>query len=153
MVAKTNRRNVIEMPAIIKQTRDQYAMLVSKFPLKAIRSDAQHDRALKLYRGLVLGQTASDKGTRDYAAALATLIESYERTKTEWAPKTTLNARELIRFAMGENELSVSALAREIGAGQSNLSEMLSGHRDWSKAAIKGLMTRFKLHPAIFFAE
>jgi antitoxin component HigA of HigAB toxin-antitoxin module len=38
-----------------------------------------------------------------------------------------------------ERGLSVSALARLIGVPQSNLSEMLSGKRDWSKTAIRAL--------------
>ena len=36
--------------------------------------------------------------------------------------------------------MSVSALAREIGVPQSNLSEMLAGKRGWSKTAIRGLV-------------
>ncbi len=40
---------------------------------------------------------------------------------------------------------SISKLAREVGIDQSNLSEMLSGRRDWSKSAIRRLSERFAL--------
>jgi antitoxin component HigA of HigAB toxin-antitoxin module len=52
---------------------------------------------------------------------------------------------------MAASRLSVSRLAREIGVGQSNLSEILSGRRDFSKAGISKLCARFGLSPSIFF--
>jgi hypothetical protein len=41
--------------------------------------------------------------------------------------------------------MSVSSLARLIGVPQSNLFEMLSGKRDWSKTAIRGLSTHLNI--------
>ena len=58
---------------------------------------------------------------------------------------------ELIRHLMGANGLPIRRLAKESGIGQSNLSEMLSGRRDFSKAAIAKLCARFGLDPAVFF--
>jgi antitoxin component HigA of HigAB toxin-antitoxin module len=51
---------------------------------------------------------------------------------------------------MEENDLTISALAREIGVGQSNLSDILSGKREWSKTVIKRLSDRFSLNPILF---
>jgi len=49
------------------------------------------------------------------------------------------------------NGLTISTLAKQIGIGQSKLSEMLSGRRDFSKTAIAKLCARFGLDPAVFF--
>lgn len=49
--------------------------------------------------------------------------------------------------------MSVSALARQISVSQSNLSDMLAGKRDWSKAAIRGLSKFFNIRAERFLNE
>jgi antitoxin component HigA of HigAB toxin-antitoxin module len=51
---------------------------------------------------------------------------------------------------MQERGISTSAMAREIGIPQPNLSEMLNGRRDWSKAAIRGLSKGLKIRAERF---
>jgi plasmid maintenance system antidote protein VapI len=51
---------------------------------------------------------------------------------------------------MLERGTSVTALAREIGIAQPNLSDMLNGRRDWSKAAIRSLSKIFNIRAERF---
>lgn len=90
-------------------------------------------------------------GIRGYLHILAELIDQFEksaRLKVDLAGQT---AADVIGHLVEVNGLTVSGLAREIGMGQSNLSEMLSGRRDFSKAAIGKLCGRFGISAEVFF--
>ncbi|MEZ0230968.1 MAG: type II toxin-antitoxin system HigA family antitoxin [Planctomycetota bacterium] len=59
-------------------------------------------------------------------------------------------AREVLRFLMDQHELKQVDLAEDFG-GQGNVSDVLRGKRDLSKAQIQALSKRFNVSPAVFF--
>lgn len=132
--------------------KDAYLELVKRFPLRRLRSRSQHAEAVAaLTRASLEHQGTRDRGVLDYLDILAGLIDEYERAARLKVDTSSTTPAELIRHLMDANGLTISRLAKEIGIGQSNLSEMLSGRRDFSKTAISKLCARFGLDPAVFF--
>jgi antitoxin component HigA of HigAB toxin-antitoxin module len=129
---------------------DTYFDLVRAFPLRRIRNAAEHARAKNIY--LRLSAHAKDRGTRDYLDVLADLIAEYEKRTNQTIATSDIAIADLVRHHMQERAMSVSALANEIGVAQSNLSEMLNGRRDWSKAAIRSLSKMFNIRAERFLA-
>jgi antitoxin component HigA of HigAB toxin-antitoxin module len=132
--------------------KDTYLDLVKRFPLRRLRSKAEHVEAVAaLTRASLEHQGTRDRGVLDYLDILAGLIDEYEQAARLKVDTSGRTPAELIRHLMGANGLTINRLAKEVGVGQSNLSEMLSGRRDFSKAAIAKLCARFGLDPALFF--
>jgi antitoxin component HigA of HigAB toxin-antitoxin module len=133
-------------------TKDLYLDLVRRFPLRPIRNQRQHTQAVKALTQTSLNlQGSRDSGVLDYLEILAGLIDQYECAAQLKVATSHLTAAEVMRHLAQANGLTVSALARNIGIGQSNLSEMLSGRREFSKRAIQGLCARFGVSAGIFF--
>lgn len=128
---------------------DTYLQLVRSFPLRRIKNTAEHAKASKIL--LRLSISKPDGGTRDYVDVLVDLIADYEKRANLTVDISDVTAADLIRHRLEERGMSVSALAREIGIPQSNLSEMLSGRRDWSKSAIRALSKFFNMRTERFF--
>lgn len=119
-----------------KRAGDTYLHLVRAFPLRRITTSTEHAKANKVLRSLWGKQ---DRGTRDYVDVLVDLIVDYEKRAGLAFDTSHVTAADLVRHKIGERGISVSALAKEIGMAQSNLSEMLNGSRGWSKSAIRSL--------------
>jgi len=128
---------------------DTYMGLINEFPLRRIKSDSMHAKATKLV--LRLSGQRADRGTTDYLDVLIDLIAEYEKRTEQALDSSKASAAELVRHRIDERAISVSALARLISVSQSNLSEMLAGKRDWSKAAIRGLSSHLKIRADRFF--
>ena len=96
-------------------------------------------------------QQTPDVGITDYLEILARLIDDYEQNEGLKLDVSDIKPAEVIRHLIGANGMTVSQFARQIGIGQSNLSEMLSGRRDFSKTAIAAMCERFRLNPSLFF--
>ena len=135
-----------------RKVQDSYFDLVKEFPLRKIRDAGEHRQALAVVARFA-GRDKVDQGVADYLGVLTDLIAEYEKRAGHAIDTSKVTAAELVRHLMAENGLTTSALAREIGVGQSNLSEMLSGKREWSKTAIRGLSERFSLDPMLFLAS
>jgi antitoxin component HigA of HigAB toxin-antitoxin module len=132
--------------------KDTYLELVRRFPLRRLRSRADHAEAVRvLTRSSLKHQGTRDRGVLDYMDILAGLIDEYEQAARLKVDASNSTPAELIRHLMGATGLTVNSLAKQIGIGQSNLSEMLSGRRDFSKTAISKLCARFGLNPGVFF--
>lgn len=137
------------MPLTAKTgAQDSYMKLINEFPLRRIRAAADHVKAIKLVLRL---SSPKDQGTREYLDVLIDLIAEYERWSRQCIDTSKVSAADLVRHTISERGMSVSALARLIGVPQSNLSEMLSGKRDWSKSAIRGLSSHLKIRADRFF--
>ena len=134
-----------------RKIKDSYFDLVKEFPLRKLRHGEEHRQALAVMSRFA-GRDKIDEGVVDYLAVLSDLIVEYERRAGHVIDTSKVRAAEVIRHLMAENDLTISGLAREIGVGQSNLSEMLGGKREWSKTVIRGLSERFSLNPMIFLA-
>jgi HTH-type transcriptional regulator/antitoxin HigA len=128
---------------------DTYLQLIHEFPLRRIKNDAMHAKAMKIL--LRLSDKHADRGTKEYLDVLIDLIADYEKRAEQTLDSSQLSAAELVRHRIDERGMSVSALARLVGVPQSNLSEMLAGKRDWSKAAIRGLSSHLNIRIDRFF--
>jgi antitoxin component HigA of HigAB toxin-antitoxin module len=122
---------------------DTYMELIGEFPLRRIKSGTAHAKAKKL--ALRLSSQDADRGTSEYLDVLIDLIADYERRMGQTLDTAHLSIAELVQHRMLERAMSISSLARLIGIPQSNLSEMLSGKRDWSKTAIRGLVSHLNI--------
>jgi antitoxin component HigA of HigAB toxin-antitoxin module len=127
----------------VRKSSDTYFELVRAFPLRRLASAAEHGRAKEVY--LRVSTSRPDHGARDYLNVLADLIAEYEKRMDQTVDTSGVSAAELIRHRLSERGMSVTALAKEIGVPQSNLSDMLNGRREWSKAAIRALSKMFRL--------
>jgi antitoxin component HigA of HigAB toxin-antitoxin module len=132
--------------------RDTYLELVRRFPLRRLKSRLQHGGAVEMVtRTSLAHQGTKDAGILDYLDILAELIDQFEKAARLKVDLTEMTAAEVVGHLVEANGLTVSGLAREIGMGQSNLSEMLSGRRDLGKAAIGKLCGRFGICAEVFF--
>jgi HTH-type transcriptional regulator / antitoxin HigA len=122
---------------------DTYMELINEFPLRRIKTAAQHAKATSLV--LRLSSQNSDRGASEYLDVLIGLIAEYEKRTQQAIESGNVSAADLVRHRLEERRISVSALARMIGVPQSNLSEMLSGKREWSKTVIRGLASHLNI--------
>jgi len=129
---------------------DRYMQLVAKFPLRRLGSAAEHAKAKRLL--LRLSAEQRNRGVSQYIDVLVDLIADYERRAGYVLEMSKMSAAELVRHRIEQRTMSVSALARLVGVPQSNLSEMLSGKRDWSKTAIRGLASQLNIRADRFLA-
>ncbi len=127
---------------------DSYMDLIAEFPLRRIKSASDHAKAKRLVLRLTAQQ--SDRGTAEYVDVLVDLIVDYEKRAGQSIDTSKVSAADIVRHRIDERGMSVSSLARLIGVPQSNLSEMLSGKRDWSKTAIRGLSAHLNIRPDRF---
>jgi antitoxin component HigA of HigAB toxin-antitoxin module len=139
------------MPVTTKKpTADSYMELIGEFPLRRIKTAAEHAKAKTL--ALRLSSHKADRGTTEYLDVLIDLVADFEKRSAQAVDLSRLSAADLVRHRIEQRGISVSALARQIGVPQSNLSEMLSGKRDWSKAAIRGLGEHLNIRAERFLA-
>ena len=137
------------MSVVIKSiAKDSYLKLIHEFPLRRIHTAAEHAKAIKLVVGL---SGRKDRGVREYLDVLIDLVAEYEKRTGQAIDTSKVSAADLVRHSISERGMSVSALARLIGVPQSNLSEMLSGKRDWSKTAIRGISSHLNIRVDRFF--
>jgi hypothetical protein len=142
---------VLIMPTQVKRrsTTDTYFKLVRAFPLRRLKTSADHTKAKEIFLRLSNGK--ADRGTREYLDVLIDLIVDFERRSRQTIDTSTVSAADLIRHRLEERGMSLTQLAREVGIPQPNLSAMLNGDRDWSKAAIRSLSALFDIRIERFF--
>ena len=127
---------------------DSYLQCVIRFPLRAIKTEKQHDQAVaELARLSIRGHL--DEGELQYVEALAKLIGDYEDNAGHRIKVSTGDPIEVLKFLMNESKMSVSALGKIIGS-QGVASEVLSRQRELSKAHIRKLAEHFHVNPGLF---
>ena len=124
-----------------------YSELIAAFPLRPIRSERQLDRAGRLAFRLA-SQERLGRDEQDYLDVLTQLIEVYE--DEHHAIEHAASPRELLRFLIEENGLTLSRLAAETGIHVSTLSEILHGKRELNVQHIARLAARFRVDPGLF---
>jgi HTH-type transcriptional regulator/antitoxin HigA len=130
---------------------DAYFQLVQKFPLRTIKSDDEHVRALTfLTKTSMQHQATIDKGVLDYLETLAHLIEDYEKHVSHELDLSGLSPVSAISHLMEVHGLNVSQMAAVMGTSQGTLSEIRSGGRGVSKQMIRKLVDRFGVDARIF---
>ncbi len=135
------------MSSVIK-CDDEYFELVRNFPLVRIKTQRHYKQAQKVIRNLVDNPLSLTQAKIDYIDVLGNLVTEYEEQYLP--PKPKISGRRMLTFLMKQNELSVSALAREIGGHRSNLSAFLSGSRSLSKNVAMALSKRFHINVSAF---
>jgi antitoxin component HigA of HigAB toxin-antitoxin module len=116
---------------------------INEFPLRRIKTVAEHAKAKKIVLRLPSGNT--NRGSAEYLDVLVDLIADYEKRSGQTLDNSKVSAADLVRHRIEERGMSVSSLARLIGVPQSNLSEMLGGKRGWSKTAMRGLSSHLNI--------
>lgn len=124
-----------------------YAELIDNFPLRPLRSERQLDRASRLAFELAARKRLS-RDEQDYLDVLTHLIEVYEGEHHAIEP--VASPREILRFLIDENGLTLSRLAAETGIKVSTLSEILHGKRELNVQHIARLSARFRVEPGLF---
>jgi HTH-type transcriptional regulator/antitoxin HigA len=137
----------VKAPSV--RVRDSYLALVRRFPIREIRTPAEHRAAGAIVRELMLrGDADLDEGEVDYLSALGRFVEDYERSHflRDVPPPTPLQVVELL---MEQRDMSPSDLGRVIGSN-SAASMILSGAREPSKSQIRKLAEHFHVSAALF---
>ena len=68
----------IDIEATVGTPTDAYLNLVRSFPLRVIRTEEEHDRAIEVINGIADRKGRTLPGEHDYFLVLAMLIERYE---------------------------------------------------------------------------
>ena len=131
-----------------RKISDTYLELIREFPLRRITTKAEHSAAKAVI--LRLSPPKKDRGTLDYLNVLIDLVVDYEKRTFPELDPSNVSAVELVLHRIEEGGLTVTALARQVGIPQSNLSQMLNGKRGWSKAAIRALSKHLNIRPERF---
>jgi HTH-type transcriptional regulator/antitoxin HigA len=127
--------------------RDAYMALVRRFPLRPIKDDEEHERAVGII-GELMGRKV-DGGTSDYLDTLILLVNKYE-DEHHTPSGSEMTAREALRAIMDANGMSQAEMGRIIGS-ESAVSMFLKGERELSKAHIKSIVGRFRVNAGLFF--
>jgi len=129
---------------------DDYFNLVRRFPLRALRTEAECDQANEVLKDLLMraDDPGLSAGERDYFDALNQLIGVFEDKHYPLPGKTT--PIEVLKFLMEEHQMSTSDLGKLLGSGKGQASLILHGKRQLSKANIRLLAERFKISSAAF---
>lgn len=125
---------------------DSYAGLVRRFPLRPIRNDAEHERAVEVVGGLI-GRKL-DQGASDYLDTLVLLVNKYEDER-HTPGGLDLSPRDALRAIMAANNLTQADVGNVIGS-ESAVSMFLSGRRALSKSHIRKLAERFRVDAGLF---
>jgi HTH-type transcriptional regulator/antitoxin HigA len=128
---------------------DDYLDLVRAFPLRAVRSNAEHARGLRILTRL-LGRPDGplSEGERDYAHVLGRLLDDFSQRGGR-LPRRKMPPLEVLRFLMEQQDMSVAALGKVLG-NKTAASLVLSGKRELSKSHIRRLASYFKVDAGLF---
>jgi HTH-type transcriptional regulator / antitoxin HigA len=127
--------------------RDDYLALIQVFPLRPIRTEAQHAKAMKIAGHLAtFAEGTLSAGEQDYLDALTVLLEDHDRRQEPWGE---ISGRELLRHLVEEAGMKVADLGKVVGS-PSLASLILSGKRDISRDVMKRLGAHFHVDPGAF---
>jgi HTH-type transcriptional regulator/antitoxin HigA len=125
---------------------DTYMTLIQRLPLKPIKNDDQHERAVEII-GELIGRKL-DVGASDYLDTLILLVNKYE-DEHHTPSGVDLSPQEALRAIMTANGLSQAQMGTIIGS-ESAVSMFLNGERGLSKAHIKAVAARFHVDAGLF---
>ncbi len=133
----------------------EYMRLIKRFPLRPIRTKADHVAAMKLVEELMTkGEENCTVDEIDYLSVIAELIQNYESTlpgiRKMRAAAAAITPAEALSFLLEENGLTQVHLSEEIGCDRPNLSAFLAGRRGLSKSNAIKLAERFKVSVSLF---
>ena len=103
----------------------EYLALVRAFPLRPVRGDEEHRRAIEVANGL-LTRPSLPPDVEDYLDVLGLLIADYEDSIYDHPEFTPV---ERLRSLMEEHAMSQAELARRTGVPVTSLSDILNVKR------------------------
>lgn len=129
---------------------DVFLDLVKAFPLKPIRTDADHEAASRTLRQLVGSKPEEEflPGERDYLESLSILVHDYQQ-KHRMQTLASCSPSEILQHLMNENGMNVTDLGEVIGS-RSAASMIVHGRRSPSRTHILRLADRFGVDPSLF---
>src|SRR5437870_2402036 len=113
--------------------KDSYLKLLRQFPLRALRSERDYDRAGEILQDF-FGRNDLDSGQRDYVDALALLVEVYDRQHFDLGPDSRTPLQRL-KYLLDQSGTTPAKLGEILGS-RSAASMILHGRRDMSRAHI-----------------
>jgi len=128
------------------QKNKKYIELLTEFPPRPIRSQADLDAVQKVIYELI-DREKLNADEEDYLSILGTLVHQYEEIHH---PIPDIYGVELIEALLEEFELKQKDLV-PIFKTESIVSAVLNGHRKLTTEHIEKLATFFYVSPAVFF--
>jgi HTH-type transcriptional regulator/antitoxin HigA len=128
---------------------DDYLELVKRFPLRSLRTDDEHQKALRILTR-ILGRPDGrvSAGERDYVEVLGHLVDDYGQRR--YVPvRLKHSPLQTLRFLLQQNSMSTADLGKVLGS-KAAASFVLNGKRELSKSHIRKLAARFKVDPGLF---
>lgn len=126
-----------------------YLALVRRFPLRRIRAQAEHRRAIAIIDELMAeGDERLSDGQSDYLEALARFVTDYERDHALTALKNA-TPLEVLKHLMESRHMTPSQFGDVIGS-RSAATMILKGEREMSKPQIRTAAEHFNVSPALF---
>lgn len=127
-----------------------YFDLVRRFPLRTIQNDAELQAAHRMLRRLFLkNESQLSRAESDYLGALAMLVEDYERGRYSF-PVAAVTPHQRLRHLVESARLTTTELMKLLDVSQPQVSLLLNGKRELSKANIKRLADHFRLDAGYF---
>jgi HTH-type transcriptional regulator/antitoxin HigA len=128
---------------------DRYLELVSAFPLRPIRTDAELVRAIGMIDSLLArGDLHIDE--QDYLDVLTDLVEKFEAAEDPFLP---LSDADMLRHLIDARGITQAELSADTGIAGSTISAILSGKRGLTRDHIVTLARYFKVSPAVFISD
>lgn len=124
---------------------DTYMALTQRLPLRPIKDDVRHAKAVKVIEELMEGKL--DSGSSDYLDTLILLVNKYEDDR-HTPEGFDLSPRQALSAIMEANGMSQTDIGKIIGS-ESAVSMFLRGERALSKAHIKALVGRFRVDASL----
>lgn len=127
----------------------RYLDLVREFPLRPIRTDAEHEAALERLVSLLppVRMEPLAEEEEDYRDVLASLIHEYEAATD---PLPEIGGIQALKLLMEDQGLTLRALADQIDIPFTTLGAITSGKRQITPRVREALAKRFKMHPSVF---
>ena len=120
-------------------------ILIARFPLRPIRTDAELDKAVDVIDELIDRDDLS-AAESDYLDVLGDLVEKYEDEHVEM-PHVSDGA--MLRTLMEEKGVRQADVVRGTGISKTVLSLVLNGKRDLTREQIGALSKYFDVDPAV----
>ena len=134
------------IPKSKTKPKADYLALVTKFPLRNIKSEAEHAAALAVLEKLV-GRTDLRAGEEEYMDALAALVEQFEAAGVG-AEEESASPLDMLHALMEHREMKQADLAKILG--NTAASFILSGKRPISRAQAGVLADAFRVGRKVF---
>ncbi len=128
------------------KTKDRYLALVSRFPLRPIRSNKELDAAVEMVDSLLDRKKLSSE-EEDYLEVLGDLIERYE---TEEHPVAPVSDAQMLRHLIEAKGVSQTQVSSATGIADSTISEVLKEKRSLNRKHIGSLARYFSVSPNVF---